>query len=285
MRTWLATRAELLESGFTGRDITRAVSGGELIRLRKGHYARPDAPPHVMQSVRIGGLAGCVAAAKLHGLWVADTTFTHVWMPREASRPRSPGNRRQPLTASNRDGCRLHWSPLIHADQASAASVGVLDALAQMARCQPHERTVAALDSALNQRLVTMLELRDLFAMLPARCARSLQLADGRSMSGLETSVRLQAIARGWSAEPQVYLPGIGTVDLVIEGCVVVETDGREWHVGETAEARDYARDAALAGIGYTVLRFSYAQVMFQPDVVVRAIESALRMHRRSPVR
>ena len=104
-------------------------------------------------------------------------------------------------------------------------------------------------------------------------------------MSGLETSVRLRAIARGWSAEPQVHFHGIGTVDLVIEGCVVVETDGREWHVGETAEARDYARDAALAGIGYTVLRFSYAQVMFQPDVVVRAIESALRMHRRSPVR
>jgi len=281
---WLATREELLRAGYSRRQITRAVAAGELLRVRNGHYARPGAPPRVLQAVRIGGIAGCVTAAKLLGLWVDEGNFTHVRMRREASRPRSPGDRRRPLTAANRDGCHLHWSPLLYPDDADAASVGLLDALGQIARCKPLGVAVAALDSALNQRKVSLVQLRDLFVQLPARCGRVLELADGRCMSGLETAVRVMSLANGWLTEPQVTFAGIGTVDLVIEGCVVVETDGREWHSGETAVARDYVRDAALAALGYTVLRFSYAQVMFYPEVVIAAIESALRMHRRGPV-
>jgi len=282
--TFITTRNELLRDGYSGRDLTRAVANGQLLRVRNGHYALPDTPPRVLQAVRIGGVVGCVTAAALHGLWVEHGPFTHVSMRREASRPRSPGDRHRRLTTANRDGCRLHWSPLLYPNDASSASIGVLDALGQIARCRPLLIAVATLDSALNQRKVTIEQLRGLFALLPARCERMLALADGRSMSGLETAVRLMTLERGWGTEPQVTFAGIGTVDLVIGGCVVVETDGRDWHIGADAEARDYARDAALAALGYTVLRFSYAQVMFQPDVVARAIEMALRMHRRGPL-
>src|SRR5690606_20062575 len=104
-----------------------------------------------------------------------------------------------------------------------------------------------------------------LFATLPTKLQSLRCEVDGRAMSGLETIVRLMAKEAGFHCDAQVRFDGIGSVDLVVDGCVVVETDGRKGHDDPEGEARDYARDAALAERGYTVLRFNYAQVMYEP--------------------
>jgi very-short-patch-repair endonuclease len=65
---------------------------------------------------------------------------------------------------------------------------------------------------------------------------------------------------------------------MVIEGCVVVETDGRQNHEGSAEQARDYDRDMRLAARGYIVLRFNYRQVMFHRDEVMAAVLGALRV-------
>jgi len=49
---------------------------------------------------------------------------------------------------------------------------------------------------------------------------------------------------------------------------LAVELDGARFHTDPDARRRDLARDAALAGIGWLVLRFTYADVVRDPDGV-----------------
>ena len=279
----VATRSQLLAGGATPRDLTAAVRARRLIRVREGYYARPTADPFLLQAVRIGGRLGCVSALQSHGVWVAPHLFPHVAVDPKASRlrtPRDPFRRLQPETL---DGCELHWFQPVERVPQSVHTAGIVDALAQALRCQPKELAVAALDSALYQRLATPAQVGMVFASLPARLAPLAGLVDARCMSGIETIIRLILLELEIPFEPQVTFPGIGTVDFVVAGCVVVETDGHLGHDGTEASLRDYARDAALAARGYIVVRLNYRQVMFERELAVAAILGALRSHRRAP--
>lgn len=276
--TQIRSTRELLHAGASPRALTLAVRSAALVRVRRGHYALPGTDRKLLEAVRIGGVLGCVSAAERLGIWVPDDLFTHVLLGHSASRLRSPRNRFLGLTFDNRDGCSLHWSPTL--DSHDHASVGVIDALAQIVRCQPRHLAVAALDSALNQGLIDERAVRRIFKAVPRRFAGLSDDLDGRSQSGLETLVRLLVRDASLACELQVHFEGIGHVDLVVEGCVVVETDGHKNHDGAREKRRDYARDAALAALGYIVLRFNYRQVVHEPEVVMRAIRGALLAHR-----
>jgi len=277
----IATRRQLLDLGMARQDLTDAVRSGQLLRARRDRYALPGVERAILEAVRIGGLLSCVSAAGLLGIWVPDQPFTHLVMPRDASRMRSPRSRFVPLTADNRDGCELHWWPLIDADAASLHSVGVRDSLAHIIRRQPRMIAVAALDSALYTGRISLADLVRIFAAVPAKFAALRNDVDPRCMSGIETIVRLLCLDAGVRCVPQMDFPGIGVVDFVLEGCVVVETDGRQGHASESDQKRDYDRDVALAALGYIVLRFNYRQVMFHPERVMFAIRGALRSHSR----
>ena len=49
---------------------------------------------------------------------------------------------------------------------------------------------------------------------------------------------------------------------------LVVEADGRATHLTPTAFERDRARDARLAVAGYRVLRFTWRQIVAEPEAV-----------------
>ena len=57
---------------------------------------------------------------------------------------------------------------------------------------------------------------------------------------------------------------------------LIVETDGREHHFTPTAFEEDRAPDAVLATLGYRVLRFTWRQVRYEPELVARSISSIL---------
>src|ERR1700712_5051331 len=97
------SRAELLAFGATGASLTAAVRARFLLRVRRDHYALPDCDPHVVEAVRIGGGLGCVSALADYGVYVTDSRFTHAHLDPLASRPRSPRNRFDPLSQTNRD--------------------------------------------------------------------------------------------------------------------------------------------------------------------------------------
>ena len=70
-------------------------------------------------------------------------------------------------------------------------------------------------------------------------------------------------------------ISAIGTVDLLIDGWLIVELDGREFHEDEQFE-RDRRRDLESARQRYRTLRFSWRQVMFEWPMVEAAVLAAL---------
>ena len=113
-------------------------------------------------------------------------------------------------------------------------------------------------DSALNRGLVTVEELRALLPPTAAVRARLvLGLVDGRSQSPAETPERLVLRREGLRVEPQVQILGVGRVDLLVDGFVVVETDGFRYHSDRSQFREDRRRDRELATQGWVVLRFS----------------------------
>lgn len=275
----VATRAYLVARGATGYQLTAAVRAGTLIRVRRGHYAIPGLEPRAWQAVRIGGVLTCLSAAAAYGIWVPPHLEAHVAIKRNAARLRSPRFRYERLTAENRRGCTLHWWPLM--EPVGAHTVSIADCLAHLIRCQPRSIAVAALDSALHTGAITRGGLRRILDAVPAGFAGLAADVDHRAMSGLESIVRLLLKDAGLAVEPQVSFPGVGAVDLVVEDCVVVETDGKEFHDAPEFRKRDYRRDARLAALEYTVLRFDFEQVMFQPEEVLAAVHGSLRAHFR----
>jgi very-short-patch-repair endonuclease len=57
---------------------------------------------------------------------------------------------------------------------------------------------------------------------------------------------------------------------------LVVETDGRATHGTPLAFERDRARDAALVLAGYRVVRFTYRQIVYEPERVARTVLALL---------
>ena len=70
---------------------------------------------------------------------------------------------------------------------------------------------------------------------------------------------------------------GRWTVDFVwAEARLVVETDGFAYHRGRVAFEDDRARDLGLRGLGFSVLRFSDAQIHAGPGQVAADVAAAL---------
>ena len=57
---------------------------------------------------------------------------------------------------------------------------------------------------------------------------------------------------------------------------LVVEVDGYGTHSPRLAREDDYARDSALVAAGWRVLRFTYAEVLREPELVAARIAAVL---------
>jgi very-short-patch-repair endonuclease len=73
----------------------------------------------------------------------------------------------------------------------------------------------------------------------------------------------------------QVQLAG-HPVDFLIGTHLVIQIDGWGFHVSSADRTRDVRHDAELRMRGYTVLRFSYAQVIYRWWEVERIIAEAV---------
>lgn len=273
----VASRHELLSAGATPRGLTTAVRGGYLLRVRRDHYALPGTPRSIIQAVRIGGRIGCLSTLDELGVFALDNRFTHAHLDHAASRTRHPNDRHVRLTSRERDGVEVHWGALLDPHSGSEYSVGLQDALAQALLCQHRWHSVASIDNALFLGLVTDAEVREVFSHAPARLRSLLLTVDGRAEAGQETVLRMVLQESGLHCEPQVRIAGVGRVDLVVEGCVVVEADSRLAHDGWELHVRDRNRDVDLARLGYPSLRPAYQRTMYTPYEVRDAVLELVR--------
>lgn len=259
------SRSELRAQGLSGRSITRAVEAGVLLRLRRDRYAHPDVAPDVAEAVRIGGRLSCLSLLVAIGIFVHRSSGLHVQLAPDASRVRSPGSART----------RLHWSapsPLGAPLHAAAFD----DVVRHAVRCQTPRAALATLDSLLHHGLLTRGQLAVIFDDLPRRYARLLTLVDATAESGPETFMRLILRAIGVEYEMQVRIEGVGRVDFVIDGWLIIECDSREFHEGWHAQIEDRRRDLAAAARGFVTIRPLATDLMERPDVVRATVMDVL---------
>jgi len=150
-----------------------------------------------------------------------------------------------------------------------------------------------ALDLALSRRLVTLAALHsalDLVARRGRRGAGILRsLLDERSGSdGLAESVleaRMLRLCRSQGlAEPVCQHPVlkggrlVGRIDFAYPGdLVAIEVDGYESHASLGAFRHDRSRQNELVEMGWTVLRFTWDDVVHHPARVARAVNAVRR--------
>ena len=124
-------------------------------------------------------------------------------------------------------------------------------------------------------------DLDDLFDSLPRRFRVLRPLIDGRAQSDPETLVRLMARSLGCRVDLQVGFDGVGFVDLVIDGWLVVECDSRAFHESWAQQLKDRRRDRVLARMGCNVLRLTAEDILYRPDEVFASLRGLVRGARR----
>lgn len=268
-----ATTRELLTAGASERMLTWAVRTGELIRARNGWYTtRPLRDPAV-QAVRVGGRLTGVSALAAWGCWMWDPpTQLHVAVPRNASRLRQP-RRRRPL-GRRFAGLVVHWEATDRESE-QVWAVSLHDALVRVVLDEPLERAVAAFDWAIRTGRLDEIGLDEVIAALPepARCIRA--WIDGRSDSILETESRIRFRRNGYRVESQVELfERKAPVDLVVEGIVAVECDGRAFHADSFTS--DRRKDLEIATAGRHALRIDAHLLRDEWSRVLSAVFAAI---------
>lgn len=268
-----AARVAELAGCVSRRAVAAAVQDGVVTRLRGGVLVLPGTSTALVAAAVHNGAVTCSSAAELHGLTVLRRPdVPHLAVPR--SRGRTPSSVRDPFPAvlHRYDGTR----------RGARVVVPAPEALARMLICCPAREAIVSIDSALHLgRTTTAAVERQLPRRAEARARLLLRLSYGRAASPTETLARLALGATRLRVEVAVPVTAVGEVDLLVEGCVVVELDGFAYHSGPRAFASDRHRDRELVARGFTVLRFTYVDVVADPGCVVRAVRAALAARRQ----
>lgn len=250
------SRTELLAGGWTPQNIRVAVHAERMTRLRPGWYAEAGADPEVVRAVTAGGGVTCMSALARHRVWVPESARgLHIRLPERAGRRGHKG-----LTVCG--GCID--APIALVDDAPTALLAAAD-------CVHGDELVAVFDSVLHRAVLQPGELTGLFRGAPRRIHRALMAVDGAAESGTETHVRLHLRRERLETRSQVFIPGVGHVDLLVGRSLVIECDSEAHHAGEAIET-DRERDLVLHTLGFEVLRVSYEQVFHRLHTVAAAI-------------
>lgn len=299
----LVTAAALRNAGVCSRDITDA--GSAVVKVRRGVYATSPLPAwpkfvvtdegpapayvaHVRAAVLSLGKAAVArgrTAAVLRGwaLLVEPGRTIEIAVAHGGSRRSRKGvklvQRRQ-----------LEVVGICHGDADPIKVTSAVQTAMDCCLALPLREAVVACDSALRSKQVGMPELQAAARRLAgvrdaARVRRVLELCDPLSGSVLESVLRLAMTLDGITGfDTQTVLRDASSVhvlraDFCFSGSgLVVEVDGQKWHQDPV---RDRERDNGLARIGYRVLRYTWSDVMREPDRVLAEIREAVAAPQR----
>jgi very-short-patch-repair endonuclease len=153
--------------------------------------------------------------------------------------------------------------------------------VAHLAYALSPDDLVCLLDSAL--RAGWSFDASSLSARRATHLRAAVERADVRSESALETRARLILVGAGLAPEAvqfHVYSLDdveIARLDFAWPSCLLaVELDGREHHDDLPALYRDRVRQNDLVLAGWTVLRFTWYDVVRRPKWVVAQVRAAL---------
>ncbi len=274
----VATRAQLIKR--CGRKaVDQAVSSGAIVVLTRGRYALAVADEAVVAAHQLTGTVSHLSAALRHGWEVLEAPDRpDVTVPKDRVPTDVPA--------------QLHWADLGPDD--------VRDG------CTTRERTLC--DCLRNLDFVPALAVADsaLRAGMPAQALRALARdargpgsAQIRRVAGaasplaanpFESALRgISLSVPGLALRPQVSIREpkfLGRPDLVDDRLgIIAEADSFAWHGSRKALMRDARRYNSFVVHGWLVLRFSWEDVMFQPDQVAATLAAAVADRTERPCR
>jgi very-short-patch-repair endonuclease len=276
----IAQKQQLVRRGARDLDLTRAVRDGTVFRARQGWYSTlPPMDPRV-QAVRVGGRLTGISAVREAGGWGLGRHPLHVSLHDNAARLRSRANRRVRFDGQ-RDDTVLHWDEPRVASRGTVWSVDIRDALYRVVLDEPFEQAVAALDWALNTGRLDQMDFEELILVLPEDLRGIRHWVDEKCDSLPESLSRTRLRLRGHRVESQRPLGDLEHIDLVVDDCVAVETDGERWHRHRFEEDRSKDLDITLEGLH--CIRPSARAVFDDWGRVVSAVEKAVGTHVAAP--
>ena len=275
----IAQKQQLVRLGATDLDLTRAVKSGSVTRARQGWYSTLGERDPRFRAARVGGRLTGVSAIAAMGGWVLDERRLHVAVPRNAARLRTQWNRHERIAYPD-EGVVVHWESSGH-DRGSVHTVSLASALRQVALEESLETTVAALDWALHTGLVDDFDVHRLIEELPDDFADLAEWLDAYCESLPESLSRTRMRLRGHHVRSQVVLSSGERLDLLVDECVGLETDGAAYHVDRFE--RDRLKDLAIAIDGFHGIRVSARTVFEAWALAENAIEAALAQHGHLP--
>jgi very-short-patch-repair endonuclease len=240
--------------------VRRAVRSGEILRVERGVLALPGADPELVAAKQSRALLTCASAAPRFKLWVLrPASLPHYWH----------GNGRR------NTACVSHRTALTQS--ASGAVAGLPDVLLHALLCLPPLESLVIVESAYNRGDIDLgFLLRHLRGNRCGKARDVVARVEWGADSLLETLARVLFRDAGIFTETQVWIDGIGRVDFLLEGFLIVEIDGLAFHLESRQHKKDRRRDNAAMVQGFPVLRFFYDDVVYGPDGVLAQVREVL---------
>ncbi len=249
-------------AGFARAAQRHAVAEGRARGIRRSWLATGAAPLDLVTAAQNTGRVTCSSLAKRRGWWLPDRPESGIHLSFA------------PHAASPVTDVVAHWGASIAPAPVRSLEASTEDALAHIAVCLAREEAIVLWESAIRIEGLSVDALRRV--RWPAVAARECaEAVNGLSDSGLETIVVQRLSPWGVPMRQQAIVAG-HRVDLLIGDRLVVQIDGFSHHSTSAQRSRDVAVDAELVLRGYTVLRFTYSQVLYDWPGVERVIARAM---------
>lgn len=250
--------SSITANGFSRGHINRAVTSGTVLRPCPGTYALHDAPAELLFAAERGVSLTCISAARVLGWWVLqEPPLVHVTADRAMSLPGAVVHR-GPRTAK-----RLIATPL----QIIAAAF----------RCLPPLEALVLAECAVSRHYIGIRTLEQHFSgPKDWRIRQLIRDIRPRTASPLEVCARFHLQTAGIAVETEVNIPAVGRVDMVVEGRLLVEIDGCEFHSRREHYRNDRNRWNAATAAGWRTLRITAEMVLHDPVGFVLLVRGAL---------
>ena len=243
----------LAAAGVSDFQLKAAVSSGAVARVARGVYAAPGADAQLVAIRSLPAEPACVSAAAFAGLWVLEPPeVPHVALTHSRSCPGFICHRAVELPT-------------------------LLDTVVQSLRCLPELDALVIAESAV---VVKGLPLSAIRQRLPGRNdARERRIAESivpQSQSVIECVARFQLRRAGFHVESQVNVPGMGHLDLMVDGRLGIETDGAGFHMDRRSFEEDRRRWNVTTRLGVPTLVVSYPLLKYRPHEFLAMVRETL---------
>ncbi len=283
------SRRQLLEAGITQRAIDHRLDVGRWERAHPGVYRIAGRPPTWLDRLgaavlaRPGSLVSHESAGALHAMAYVPRDVLSISAPR-SSRPLPGINVHRPGRLFPERSITISGLPV------TSRAATVIDLAAVLGA----SRTERLLDDQLSSHRLELPTLIEAFELQARRGKKGIALArrliearlDGlvASESELEHRFREQIapalpVSPVYQFQPRWRGEGIARVDVAFPAqLLLVELDGRRWHLRDVDYENDRRRDQIALENGWRTARYTFRQISEETRWVIRNLRKILEL-------